>query len=121
MLLDSNIVIGYLNGDDTVVSTLNKWRESGLLMFVSVITVSEVMSLKSLTKQELSKIEIFLDNFITISIESSIAKLAAELRRTYGVGLPDALIIASAMKYNIPIATRDKKMHSVEDAIFVNI
>ncbi|MEK9154304.1 MAG: hypothetical protein AAB798_02425, partial [Patescibacteria group bacterium] len=68
MILDSNILIGYLNGDERIIATLQTWRESGTVLFISATSAIEVLSLSSLTSDDVAGIEKFLDDFIVIPV-----------------------------------------------------
>ena len=110
IFLDSNIIIGYLHGDEAIVSELTVRQVDRQALFVSSITVTEVLALSSLSEKDIRVIEKFLDSFIVVQPDKHIAVLAARLRRQHALELPDALIAASAIAHGIPLATRDKKL-----------
>ena len=113
IFLDSNIIIDYLHGDTAIISSLNEYREEQRALFISTITITEVLSLSSATPTEIKIIDDFLNSFILIQPDKHIAKTAATLRRNLNVSLPDALIVASAMVHNIPLATRAQKLRKI--------
>ncbi|MBI3290848.1 hypothetical protein HYZ76_01040 [Candidatus Falkowbacteria bacterium] len=53
MIIDTNIIILYLNGDKKVINGLTEWKRQGRALFISSITVAEVLSLPNLTKSEI--------------------------------------------------------------------
>jgi len=110
MILDTNILIGYLVGDIVIIKALTQWRESGAPLFISSISITETLSLSVLTTIEIRTIKTFLEDFIVIFPDANITSDAAELRRTYKISLPDAYIIASALNHRIPLVTRDKQI-----------
>ncbi|MEK9154392.1 MAG: PIN domain-containing protein [Patescibacteria group bacterium] len=121
ILLDSNIVIGYLNGDQHIVDTLDALVRNRVALFISPVSIAEALCLPDATGEKLATIEEFLDGFIVIDPDTAIAKLAASLRRSYKLDIPDAFIVATAMERSIPLATRDKKMRIVRGVIFADI
>lgn len=109
MILDTNIVIAYLEGEDAVVKTLSGWRENTSL-FLPTVVESEVLSFNKWDETERRVTEYYLaDNFISIVFDRPIAHVAAELRRTTHVKFPDAAIAASALYLRVPLVTRNVK------------
>ncbi len=62
-------------------------------------------------KSELQKLNKFLKNFQIISLDVEISKNALELlkkfRLSHGLLIADSLIAATALTYNLPLATRN--------------
>lgn len=113
ILLDSNILISYLNGDAIVIKQLQEYRANEIVLFISSITVTEVLVLSSLTASEIKVIEAFLAEFVILSVTGNIAKQAALLRRNYKISVPDALIASTAQLHLIPLLTADVKLHKI--------
>jgi len=113
MMLDSNILIGYLNGDESIRSTLYAWREAGTVLFISHISVIEALSFAASTDEEIVRIEEFLNDFIILPLDMESSRYAAKLRRNYRLSLPDAIIAASALIHNVPLVTRDKHLQNL--------
>jgi predicted nucleic acid-binding protein len=121
MLLDSNIIILYLNGDRAVIAGVNALQSTGRALFVSATTIVEVRSLSSLSVSDLQIITRFMNQFIVIPIDQTIAEKAGDLRRTTGLGFADSIIISTAVVKNLPFVTRDKKLHHVREVQFVTL
>lgn len=121
MVLDTNIVIAYLNGETEVISALTDWKQNGRPLFISSITYSEVLSLPNLTHPDLDKIKSFLGAIISIPFNNYIAEGAAALRRIYGISLPDAAIAATAVINQVPLATRDQQFRKIREVTVVSI
>ena len=121
MVLDSNILIGYLNGDGSIISALRAWRDSGVVLFISAVSAIEALSLASLAPSNLAAIENFLQDFVLIPVDTRVITTAGELRRNYRLSVPDAAILASAVVNNLALATRDKQMLSVPNIDFAHI
>ena len=106
-LLDTNIIIYYLNGD-LMVKPLFQEIQTGLSQgLYSPITWVELLSLPSLTATEIEEIKDFLRSFNSVLLTESLLECAAEIRRNYRIKLPDALIAASALISDYTLVTRN--------------
>ena len=108
LILDTNILIAYLNDEEQFVKQLLNWRENSVNLFISVITEIEIFSLPSLTFAEIDTIHYFLREFTVIPLDSQLGKIAAGLRRRYRIKLGDSVIIATAKLTNFTLVTQDK-------------
>lgn len=121
MILDTNILIAHLNGESGVVDIMSRWKKSGRLLFVSSISVAEILALPAITPAEADRIKMFLSNFLAIPFDHSIAEIAAIFKRTYKLNIPDAAIAASAFTRNIPLVTRDRQFQKIQELTVVKI
>lgn len=120
-MLDTNILIGYLNGDQTVIDRLTQWKREGRSLFVSAITWSEVLSVPTLTPEDLNPVKEFLASFLCLPIDQPIAETAAFIRRLYRLAIPDATIAATAIKYQMPLVSRDRDFRRVDEILLIEI
>jgi predicted nucleic acid-binding protein len=110
MTIDTNIIIAYLAGEDDVIDFLDSWRMQGGFLYLPTIVEAEVLSFSKWTTREYNTIAKFLEeNFISVPFDRQVAQLAAKLRKTYSMKLPDAAIAASALIKSIPLMTRNLK------------
>ena len=107
MVLDTNILIGYLNGDSTIIESLSQLKQSGQVLFISAISYAEVLAYPQLTETERQIVRNFLD--------TDIAEQAAKLRRNHNISLPDAIIAAQTATLNVPLITRDKQLKRLKE------
>ena len=108
MTLDTNIIIAYLGGDQTIIDTLSYWREMGKALFLPTIVEAEVLSFTKWTDSELRQTEKFLEeNFTTIPFDRQLSRLTASIRRQNKMKLPDASIAATALLTRTPLVTRN--------------
>lgn len=121
MTIDSNILIAYLNGEQRVVETLRGWTEEGRTLFISSVSVCEVLSLPRLDYAGIEKAKTFLDGFFSVPLDNSVAETTASLRRIYRLAFPDAAIAATALKYGVPLVTRDQDFRAVKEVQIVEI
>ena len=108
-LLDTNIIIYYLKGDQSVVNYLNNLLNKNLLLYISVISETELFSFEKLTEEEENKIKEILETLYILPIDSQIARLAGFLKRSFKIGLADSLIGATAIIYKLTLVTRNVK------------
>ena len=101
VILDSNIIIYLSKGILHEKILLEKYQN----FYVSIITYIEVLGYNFETKEEKNLIEQLLDTFDIIPIDMSIATIAIEIRQRKKIKLPDALILATAKKYNAELLT----------------
>ena len=104
-LLDSNIIIDYLNE----VRQARHWIEGHqpLDLAVSVVTCAE--SFAGLPPDEWFKLEILFDRFNKLDITFRDGLTAARLRQVYRFKLPDALQAAVAIDNELALVTRNTK------------
>ena len=110
IFLETNIVLYLLSGDDTIADFLND-----KIVFLSFVTELELLGYKEISPEELSKVEDLLADSTIIDINSEIKKIVIELRRSYKIKLPDAIIAATSHYINIPFMTADKDFSKLSD------
>jgi len=121
MILDTNILIAYLNGEVKIVNTISDWKCSGRVLFISAISKAETLGLPKISPKELDKIQIFLNNFLSIPFDDSIAESTALIRRKYRLKLPDAAIAGTALTRNLPLVTRDRQFRKIKEITIIEI
>ena len=97
MVLDTNVLIAYLNGEQGVVDTLQRWRLERRALVVSAVSFTEVLALPTLTQVEIKVIQHFLKTLLCLPLDERLAEEAARLARLYRLRLPDAVIAATAL------------------------
>lgn len=103
VLLDTNILIDYLNGLEQAQATLSQFDEKA----ISLITWMEVMI--GTTAETQADTKLFLATFELIAIDDVVAAQAVILRQTKRIKLPDAIIWASAQTQQRILITRNTK------------
>jgi predicted nucleic acid-binding protein len=102
-LLDTNILIDYLNGIKAAKDEIERYET----VMISAITWMEVMV--GAEDEENSTIKAFLSRFIQIPVNSDVAERAVTIRRQTRMRLPDAIIWASAKSENALLVSRNSK------------
>ena len=110
LILDANIIIAYLAGEESVVERLSEWRKRGLTLFLPSVAESEILSFSRWTSEERHYTEEFIvDNFVSVSFDRTLAQMAGKIRAESGLKFPDAAIAASALQKAIPLVTRNTR------------
>ena len=110
LLLDTNIILYFLNGDDTLAPLL---QENDLV--ISIIAEVELLGYEALTGNELIRTKEFLNLCTIINITTDIKERAIKIRRRYKIKLPDAFIMATASSLDIPLVTADKDFQKIQN------
>ena len=116
LLLDSNIVLYLLNGEETLIPLLEDKQ-----LYLSFITQLELLSFPGISEKEINKIKSFIDECIIIEMSSTIKDYTIKLRKKHKLKLPDSIIAASSLYINVPFVTADndfKKISEEVDLVF---
>ncbi len=107
-LLDTNILIDYLNGIDAAREEICRYEKP----LISTITWMEVMV--GVNDDEHQAIRSFLARFTQVNIDAEVAEIAVSIRRRFKMRLPDAIIWASAKRENALLVSRNTKDFPVD-------
>lgn len=92
----------------------------GRVLYVSFITELELLGYQELGAGEIQTIERFLQNCIIVEINASIKQLTIELKRSYKLKLPDAIIAGTSQYINIPLISVDRGFEKIAELQFIN-
>lgn len=115
MVLDTNILIAYLNGEQPVIDFISDLKQQGRALFISSINIAEILALPNLTTSDIKNIKRFLSEFISIPFDDALAETAALIKRVYKIGLPDAAIVATALSHKVNLVSRDKQFKKIRE------
>lgn len=110
ILIDTNIVLYLLKGNDTLVEMLQ-----GKEPYLSFITELELVGFQGVSSKEEKQINELLNDCLIVSLNNNIKKEYVELRKKYRLKLADAIIAATAITLNIPLITSDKQFAIVKE------
>jgi predicted nucleic acid-binding protein len=110
LLLDTNIILYYLNGDETLIPLVEENH-----LYVSVINEIELLGYSGFHKKELEAVKTFLSYCTSENITNEVKEKAINLRRNGGLKLPDAIILATALSKKIPFVTADKAFKKIKE------
>ncbi|OGI94955.1 hypothetical protein A3A03_02155 [Candidatus Nomurabacteria bacterium RIFCSPLOWO2_01_FULL_40_18] len=109
-LLDSNILISFLNGSKKEIDWISNAKKNNDFLGFSVISKIETLSLSELREEKVQDIENFLNLFSESHLSNDIALLSARLRRNLRLSLGDGIILATAISRRMTLVTNDKTL-----------
>jgi predicted nucleic acid-binding protein len=107
-LLDTNIIIGLLKGNQESIAQL-----VGVALpscAYSAVTRMELLSFPHLTESESTLIGQLLMPMTYLAISPVVEDVTIEFRQRHQVKLPDAIIAATAKVHGLQLVTLDKKL-----------
>jgi len=116
-LLDSVILIDHFNNiseASTFIAGLDPAKTA-----MSVISYAEI--LVGFENETVEKAKALLNHYEVLTIDTSVAEKAAELRRRYGWKLPDAFQAALALHHHLRLCTRNTKDFPPRKHSFVEV
>lgn len=108
-LLDTNIVLGFLSGN-TKISDFFKKKLMQSNLHVSQITRMELLGYLGITPQEEENLKKFLSYLKVLPINEAVCDQAIILRQEKKLKLPDALIAATAICFDLVLVTCDSDL-----------
>ena len=105
-LIDTNILIYYLQGEEVAVSFFENIMDRELC--ISLINKIEVLSFPDLSENEEMEIKQFLLNFVTLNVDDSVAEETIRIRKKYKLKLGDALISATSIIHDAVLVSRNE-------------
>ena len=117
VLIDTNIAIALLNGDEKLADLFD-----GKDVHISFITELELLCKPGLKISEKKDIQSFIDDCTILEINSSIKEITISIRQSNKIKLPDAIIAATCIYWNLPFFTRDDDFKSIKglNCFFIN-
>lgn len=116
-LIDTNIIIYYLDGKPNVLDFFKQFQGQ---IAISMITVAEILSYPY-DEMERAKIERFLKNrFIWFDVTEMVVFKTGRLRGQKKIKTPDAIIASTALCHNLTLVTRNIKDFDHLPLILVN-
>ena len=116
-LLDTNVLIYYLNGDSVAIDFVDKNLH---ISAISSITYLEILVF-SYDEEEDKQVRDFLNLFKIYDIEKDILDIAIQTYRKKRVKLADNIIGSTAQLYNLTLVTRNVSDFKNMDLDILNI
>ena len=111
ILLDTNIVLYLLNGEETLIPLLEEKN-----LFLSFITQLELLGSRNINANDILKIKQFIAECTVIDITSEIKEFTISLRQKFSIKLPDSIIMATSLWLNMPLITADHDFKKIDIA-----
>lgn len=108
VILDTNIVLYLLNGDQVLSELLNQKK-----LYLSFISQLELLGFKGITVKQQTEINKFIQECIVIDINEEIKKEVISLRKKSKLKLPDCIVLATARFLSLPLITSDQDFKSI--------
>lgn len=117
ILVDTNIILYNLKGIPSIEPYL------GFDFAVSDVTIIELLGVKNIKEQELAIRKKFLGNLFNYPINDEVKHNAIILKQFYTLKVPDAIIAATSISYNLPLLTADKDFKKIKElsAIIISL
>lgn len=119
---DTNTAIYYLQ--QQFPPTAEKFIDNSLKEAspcISAITEIELLCWKTATEKDISVLHNFINDALVIELEQPIKLKTADIRKQYKIKLPDAIIAATALVYDLTLITRNTKdFENIQGLIFIN-
>jgi predicted nucleic acid-binding protein len=110
ILIDTNTAIYLLDGDTTLAGLLDQKS-----VYLSFITQLELLGYSGITPETEKMIFDLIESCVVIDINSSIKFEVIRLRRKYSIKLPDSIVAATALYFDLPLLTADKNFVKVAE------
>lgn len=106
-LLDSNVLIGLLNGHAPALQLLKQHQATPTRCAYSSITRMEVLGWADITPQQEAVITALFASMEHLPITDAVENATIRLRRTRKIKIPDAIIAATALTCELELLTLD--------------
>jgi predicted nucleic acid-binding protein len=84
---------------------------------ISAITEIELLCWKSATEKDLKVLHNFIDDVLIIELERPIKYKTADIRKRHKIKLPDAIIAATALVYELTLVSRNVSDFKIIDGL----
>lgn len=111
-LLDTNSVIYFFDGEETVSGLIENAKEQ---IFISCITKIELLCFETDDKAAVKGIDSFLKEVEILYFDDDIIDSAVSYRKSYKLKVPDAIIAATAKVRRLSLVTADKAFQKIPD------
>jgi hypothetical protein len=116
ILLDTNAILYLLAGDTSFLPVIH-----GKDIILSFISEIELLSSNQIDESERKAIQRFLDKCLIFDMFPAIKENTILFRKKYNLKLPDAVIVATAYTFDVPLLTADRKLFVVDELEIVKI
>ena len=108
-LVDTNFLIHLSEEDKIVIPFLDD------NISISYITELELLGVFSISKEQLKNAQNLINDCIIFEMNSQIKQKVISLKQSYKIKLPDAIIAATAIVYNLPFITSDADFKKIKE------
>ena len=115
IILDTNIILYFLNGDKNVARFINEFDP-----IISFISELELLSAPEIFAEQRIVVQNFLDDVTIVKYEDDHREDIIKTRSKKRLKLPDSIIASLAITLQLPLVTADKALKNISglDLIF---
>ncbi len=120
VLLDTNAIISLLKNENTVLKIVSEAD----LVLISIVNEIEFKSFSNLTDHDLKLLDKLLEHVLVIDLKTGdkvLLERIYNLRKTYQIKLPDAIIDAAAIVHDANLITADRGFSKINGLKLVQI
>jgi predicted nucleic acid-binding protein len=115
-ILDSNVIIDAARKDINIEKSILAFNH----VYISLITYIEVMGYAFIDEQEKSLTSKILCMFEIVNPDIEIANLTIKYRTAKKIKIPDAIILATARKFDaVLITSNTKDFHNIDESVSI--
>jgi hypothetical protein len=114
--IDTNVLIYAFKKNSRAVAILNQKE-----IFLSFITVIEILSFPILTAKDEEVLLSFFTNCTIIPNTPELQRRVIELRKKYKLKIPDAFIAATAIENKLPLFSGDSIFDRIKELNFIHV
>ena len=105
ILIDTNVAIGYVGNrlDNHLMNALDEILNEPY--HLSVINKIEILGYPHLSSEDEKVFNLLINNAVLHPMDNAIVKKTIEIRKNYRIKLPDAIIAATCLVYQLEIFT----------------
>ncbi|UNU74231.1 PIN domain-containing protein [Moraxella nasovis] len=106
-LLDTCFIIEFYNGNKQVLDIIQAKQIELTECVISPINRMEVLGFSQLSKDDENNLNWLLDSLKSLPINRAIENKAIDLRQRHKIKLPDCIVLATALNYQIQLLSLD--------------
>ncbi len=114
-LADTNFLI-HINQGESVVEPFLDYN-----LAVSFITEIELLGAFSISKSQKNQFKNLLNDCLILEMNYQIKNTCIYIRNKYKIKIPDAIIAATAIEFNIPLLTSDQGFEKIKELDLIYI
>jgi predicted nucleic acid-binding protein len=114
-LADTNFLI-HINQGESVVEPFLDYN-----LAVSFITEIELLGAFSISKSQKNQLKNLLNDCLILEMNYQIKNTCIYIRNKYKIKIPDAIIAATAIEFNIPLLTSDQGFEKIKELDLIYI
>ena len=108
-LADTNILLYLIAGNEGVFEFINDE------FFISEVSEIELLGNKGILDSQLKYRKQIIDRCTIVSLSENIKRLTIQLKQSYTIKIPDAIIAATSIYLNLPLLTADKDFKKIKE------